>query len=64
MSEVPLYLTVRHCAPRVLGILLITGVPRSSETTPPWDPTVGSCLGSYSGPRGGGGLLMSEAPLY
>ena len=30
-----------------------TGVPRSQETPPSWDPTVGLCLGLCSGPRGG-----------
>jgi hypothetical protein len=28
-----------------------TGVPRSQETAPPWDPQVGLCLGPYGGPR-------------
>jgi hypothetical protein len=28
------------------------GLPRSKETAPPWDPTVGLCLGPYGGPRG------------
>ena len=26
-----------------------TWLPRSQETTPPYDPTVGLCLGPYSG---------------
>jgi hypothetical protein len=29
-----------------------TGVPRSKETAPPLDPTEGTCLGFYGGPRG------------
>jgi hypothetical protein len=29
-----------------------TGVPRSSETSTPHDPTEGPCLGSYGGPLG------------
>ena len=29
----------------------------SSETAPPYDPTVGICLGSYGGPREVGGFL-------
>jgi hypothetical protein len=27
----------------------LTGVPHSQENAPPWDPTVGLCLGSYRG---------------
>jgi hypothetical protein len=34
-----------------------TGAPRPEETATPWDPTVGPCLGSYGGPRGGSGFL-------
>ena len=30
------------------------GVPRSKETSPPLDPTVGLRLGPYGGPRGVG----------
>ena len=30
-----------------------TVVPRSLEIAPPYDPTVGLCLGPYCGPRGG-----------
>ena len=42
-----------------------TGVPRSQETAPPWDPQVGLCLGPYGGPLGSGGhFLMSEEPLH
>ena len=32
----------------------VTGVPRSQETPPSLDPTVGLYLGSYGGPVGGG----------
>ena len=31
-----------------------TGVPRSHEPPPPWDPTVAPCQGTYGDPRGGG----------
>ena len=34
-----------------------TGVPRSSETAPPCEPTVGPYPGSYGGPRGMGVFL-------
>ena len=30
-----------------------TGIPRSQETAPPQDPTVGLCLRPYGGPREG-----------
>ena len=43
---------------------ITSGVPLSYETTPPWDPTVSSCLGPYGGPRRGELFLMSEVPLY
>ena len=33
-----------------------TGVPCSYETAPPYDPTVGICLGPYGGLRGGGAV--------
>ena len=33
--------------------IYITGVPRSQETGPPENPTVGQGLGPCSGPRGG-----------
>jgi len=46
----------KQCVP------LRTGVPRSKETTPPSDPTVGSCIGPHGGPRGGGQFFMSEVP--
>jgi hypothetical protein len=32
----------------------VTGLPRSSETAPLWDPTVGLCPGPYGDPRGMG----------
>ena len=59
MSEIPLYMTT------VSGLINVslrssfvcTWVPRLSETAIPQDPTVGLCLGSYSGPRGSGGFL-------
>jgi hypothetical protein len=28
------------------------------------DPTVGLCIGPYDGPGEGGGVLVSEVPLY
>ena len=31
----------------------VTGVPRTSETAPSWDPSEGLCLGPYGDPRGG-----------
>ena len=37
-----------------------TGVPRSSETAPPQDPTVGQCLGPYDGPGGVALFLDNE----
>ena len=40
----------------------LTEVPRSSETTPSWDPTVGLCLGPYGGPRQGGYFLGARYP--
>ena len=40
-----------------------TGVPHLQENAPPWDPTVGLCLGSKGGPRGVG-VFMGEVPLY
>ena len=39
-----------------------TGVPRSSENATPWDPTVGSCLGPYGGPRGVAFAYERDAP--
>ena len=30
-----------------------TGVPHSSETTLPYEPTVALCLGAFGGPRAG-----------
>jgi len=41
----------------IIQSLRFTGVPRSKETAPPQDPTVGLCLGTYGGPRGGGAFL-------
>ena len=43
---------------------LPTGVPHSYKNASPQDPTVALCIGAYGGPWGGGGVLMSEAPLY
>ena len=60
MSEVPLS-TLNP--PQILNP---TGVPCSEETAPPYDPTVGLCIGPYGvprsivpygGPRGGGCFL-------
>ena len=34
-----------------------TGVPRSKEIAPSYDPAVGLCLGFQGGPRGVGGVL-------
>ena len=39
-----------------------TGVPHLQENAPPWDPTVGLCLGSWGGPRGVGGFLCAKYP--
>ena len=39
------------------------GVPRSKETAPPEDPTLGLCLGPYSGPMGWELFLVSEVSL-
>ena len=39
-----------------------TGVPRSSESPPPQDPTVGLCIGPEGAPRGCC-FLMREIPL-
>jgi len=43
------YIEVSEGARRVAR-LEATGVPRSAETAPPQDPTVGLCLGLYGGP--------------
>ena len=40
-----------------------TGVPRSLETVPTYEPTVGLCLEPYGGPRDFF-FLMSEVALY
>ena len=37
-------------------------VPRASETTPPKDPTVGLCLGSYGGPGEVDDFLCARYP--
>ena len=39
-----------------------TGEPRLESATP-LDPTVGPCLGSYGGPRGGGGSYERGIPV-
>ena len=38
-----------------------TGVPYSQNTTPPYDPTVGLCLGPYGGPSRRRFLMSEEA---
>ena len=40
------------------------GVPRSEETAPPQDPTVGLCLGPYGGTRGYGFFYERGAPVH
>ena len=35
------------------GCSVLIGVPRSKKTAPPWDPTVGLCLGPYGDPDEG-----------
>ena len=37
----------------ICGACHFTGVPRSKDNAPPWDPTVGLCIGAYGGTRGG-----------
>ena len=37
-----------------------TGIPRSSETAAPWDPTVGPCLEPYGGRRGVGVFISGQ----
>ena len=39
-----------------------TGVPRSWETAPPWDPRLVLCPGPYGGPGGGGCFLWVWYP--
>ena len=39
------------------------GLPRSSETPPSWENTVGLDLGSYGGPRGGAFSYERGAPV-
>ena len=34
------------------------------KKSPPWNPTVGLCLGPYDGPRGWGFFQMGEVPLH
>jgi len=41
------------CDPSENSGSLATGVPRSYETAPPWDPTVAICQGPCGGPGGG-----------
>ena len=43
---------------RIISLLrlpkaLLTGIPRSSEIAPTWEPIVELSLGPYGGPRGG-----------
>jgi len=38
---------------RLLRAMQCTGMPRSWEPPPPWDPTVALCLGNQDDPRGG-----------
>ena len=40
-----------------------TGVPRSAENIPPWDPTVALCLGPCSSPRGGAVFYERITPV-
>ena len=40
-----------------------TGVPHLQENATPSDATVGLCLGTWGGPRGGGRFLMREVAL-
>ena len=62
MSEVPLYegvpLDLDACrrplqARNLRKLNSSTGVPRAQETAPPYDPTIGLCLGPYGGSRVG-----------
>ena len=43
---------------------LYRGTSLTRNRALPWDPTLGLCLWSYDGPRGGWRFLMSEVPLY
>ena len=58
MSHIPLY--PKSSLPACRHLVLLrggwkdgTGVPCSLKTVPPWDRTVGICLGPYGGPKGG-----------
>ena len=42
----------------------VTGVPRSYENAPPWDPTVGLCLGTYGDPRRVGVSYERGTPVH
>ena len=46
----------RHTGP-------LQGYLAHRKIAPPWDRTVGLCLGLCSGPGGGGRFLMSEVTL-
>jgi len=49
--------------PPLRSALSPTGVPRFKQIASPWEPTVGLYLGSYGGPKeGGGGLLKAWYP--
>jgi hypothetical protein len=39
-----------------------TGVPDFKKNVPPWEPTVGICLGTYGGPRGVDVFLWARYP--
>ena len=47
---------------RLLFSVMGTGVPRSKEAAPLYDPTGGLAIGPYRGPGGGGRFLMREVP--
>ena len=47
---------------RLLFSVMGTGVPRSKEAAPLYDPTGGLATGPYRGPGGGGRFLMREVP--
>ena len=64
MGEVPLHVAFSSRGGERGLAESIAGVPRSQETSPPQDLSVGICLGPCGGPGGGGGGgLMSEGPL-
>ena len=59
------YLTHASCVdfgPLKMPTQQCTGVPRSSKNAPPWDLTVGLCIGSYRGPSGVGVFLWARYP--